>query len=683
MLCQNGPCAAGLTGAAKVVMRVAHETARPFAAASGALLALSAGPFAVAPDGAMAAAFLPAICLASAGLIIVQKPKPGRALATLGILGLFALATPLLLLHPALALAVVLVTFAALAGLWDILGRPATRTPLLCARARGAALAALLFWIADAVLRPQRTMIVIIPVAMGFLIAAVLGIYWAYAARRDHQRRPRILYGAVLTSLAISFYNWEQPWTAASAGAIYALAAIFALPRTRRSEIEPLAWWEPLLNHPERMLVGTFLLLSFTGAVILALPLSSSGEASVGLLDAAFTSVSAVCVTGLIVLDTPVDFSRFGQFAILLLIQTGGLGIMTFSTAVLRILGHRMSLRHEGAAASLINVRERGQLADSARRILVMTFTAEALGSILLLPRFIAHGDTLPVALWRAVFTSVSAFCNAGFALQSDSLIPYQTDPAILHAVAALIITGGLSPVAVYAIPQLRRRASRPVPVQVRLGLAVAAVLLVGGFAFLLAVESEGSLGHLAWSDRLHNAWFQSVTLRTAGFNSIDLTMFRPASLSMAMIWMFIGGAPGSTAGGIKTTTAAVLLASAYNVVLGVRRVSVFGRQLGEHTRHRAAAVTLLAATTAITAVVVLQLTQSIDGAAILFEVFSALGTVGLSIGATARLDEIGKVIIIACMFIGRVGGLSLLMFMSRRTMSAPVTRPEEEIDIG
>jgi len=251
-------------------MRVAHETARPFAAASGALLALSAGPFAVAPDGAMAAAFLPAICLASAGLIIVQKPKPGRALATLGILGLFALAAPLLLLHPTLALAVVLVTFAALAGLWDILGRPATRTPLLCARARGAALAALLFWIADAVLRPQRTMIVIIPVAMGFLIAAVLGIYWAFAARRDHQWRPRLLYGAVLTSLMLCFHNSDRPWTAASAGAIYALVAIFALPRTRRSEIEPLAWWEPLLNHPERMLVGTFLLLSFTGAVILA-----------------------------------------------------------------------------------------------------------------------------------------------------------------------------------------------------------------------------------------------------------------------------------------------------------------------------------------------------------------------------------------------------------------------------
>ncbi|MBA3974967.1 MAG: potassium transporter TrkH [Candidatus Solibacter sp.] len=664
-------------------MRVAHETVRPFAAASGALLALSAGPFAVAPDDAIAAALLPAICLASAGLIIVRKPKPGRALATMGILGLFALAAHLLLIHPALALAIIVLTMASLAGLWDVLKRPASRAPLLCARARGAALAALLFWIADSVLRPQRTPIVIIPVALGFLIAAIFAIHWAVAARGSHRWRPRFIHGAVVISGLLCMSNLDNPWAAASSGAFQALVTLFILPGTRRAEIERLSWWEPLISHPERMLVGTFLLLSLTGTILLALPLSASGPAGVNLLDAAFTSVSAVCVTGLIVLDTAVAFSGFGQVVILLLIQAGGLGIMTFSTAVLRILGHRMSLRHEGAAASLINVRERGQLADSARRILRLTFAAEAIGAVLLLPRFLAHGDEPAMAIWRAVFTSVSAFCNAGFALQSESLIPYQTDPLVLHAVAALIIAGGLSPVAVYAIARLPRKSSRPASMQVRLGLAGAAALLMGGFVFLLAVEWDGSLGHLAWSDRLHNAWFQSVTLRTAGFNSIDLTLFRPASLSMAMIWMFIGGAPGSTAGGIKTTTAAVLMISAYNIVLGVRRATFFSRQLAEQTRHRAAAVTLMAAMTATTAIFALQLTQAIDGAALLFEVFSALGTVGLSIGATARLDGIGKLIIMACMFIGRVGGLSLLMFMSRRTLTAPVSRPEEEVDVG
>lgn len=666
-------------------MRSAQAEVRPFSGASGALLALSAAPFAVVSAQWAAAAVLPSICLLSAGLVIVQKPRPGRVLATMGMAGMLGAAGQMLSGNPALALAALIAALAGMASLWDVLGRPATRRPLLAGRAHGAAMAALLFWTTAALVRPLHPLLETIPVAVGFVIAAVTGFSWAMAGRREFPRRAAVVMSAAGVAAVVGFMAAPSPWPVASAGALYAVAAVLALPRVSDSGVEPLGWWEPLLGHPERLLVGTFLGLSALGSVLLALPVSAAGERGAGLLDAAFTAVSAVCVTGLIVLDTPVAFSFAGQVVILALIQVGGLGIMTFSTAVLRAMGRRMSLRHEGAAASLISVRDRGQLVDSTRRILRLTLVSEGVGAALLLPSFLAQGDAPLQAVWRAVFTSVSAFCNAGFALQSDNLVGYQTNPLVLHVVALLIILGGLSPVAVYAMPSLLRRRARPfpVPVQARLGLIAAGVLLAGGFLLLAVFEWNNALAHLSWADRLHNAWFQSVTLRTAGFNSLDFAVLQPASLSLAMLWMFIGGGPGGTAGGIKTTTAAVLVLSVIQIVKGSPRVGLFGRHLGERTRHRAAAVAILAAATVIGAVVALQLTQALSGVETLFEVVSALGTVGLSIGATARLDEIGKVIVMVCMFVGRVGGLSLLMFMSQRSAPSMAVRPEEEIDVG
>lgn len=647
------------------------------------MLALAAAPFAVVPAEATAAAALPSICLFSAGLFIVEKPKPGRALATLGILGLFGTAAQSLVESPALALSALLILLSSLGALWDVLGRPAERLPLVPARALGAAMAALFSWLAATLIQPLHTPREALAIASAFLIAIAMGLDWAWRNRRQQPRRSAALFVAAAASVGLAFLPASTLWPAASAGILYAATALAVLPRERRGGIEHIAWWEPLLGHPERLLVGTFLLLCLSGTVLLALPASSSGSSGIGLLDAAFTAVSAVCVTGLIVLDTPHDFSPFGQAMILLLIQVGGLGIMTFATAVLRVLGRRMSLKQEGAAASLINPRDRGQLARSARKILELTIVAEAAGAALLMPRFLAHGDSWGEAAWRSIFTAVSAFCNAGFALQTQNLVPYQQDPIVLHVVALLIIAGGLSPLTIYALPLLARRGGPPVPVQARMGLMAALVLLLGGFLFMLAFEWNHALAGLAWTDRLHNAWFQSATLRTAGFNSLDFAVLQPATLTLAMLWMFIGGGPGGTAGGIKTTTAAVLLLSVSNVVRGSARAEAFDRYLGERTRHRATAVTLLAAATAIAAVTGLQLTQPLGGLEALFEVVSALGTVGLSIGATAKLDEIGKVIIMAAMFTGRVGGLSLLMFMSQRSVSAAVSRPEEEIDVG
>lgn len=390
-----------------------------------------------------------------------------------------------------------------------------------------------------------------------------------------------------------------------------------------------------------------------------------------------------MCVTGLITLDTPQAFSTLGKVILLLLIQVGGLGIMTFSTAALWALGKRLSLRHEGAVASLISTRDRGRLFDSAREILLLTVSAEGVGAALLWVAFWRAGDAPGEAAFRALFTSISAFCNAGFALQTDSLIPYQTSPVVLHVVAVLVILGGLSPLAILGGVRLLRRSNQPVSAQAKLCLAASAVLLLAGFFLLLPFEWGASLAHLGPVDRLHNAWFQSVTLRTAGFNSVDLTQQVPASFLLMLVFMFIGGSPGGTAGGIKTTTAALLFLGIFRIMRGEAGVTIWSRMITPSSMQKAGVIVTIATTLMIGGLGALLLTQNVDPALLLFEVVSALGTVGLSLGATAQLDTIGKIIIMACMFFGRVGGLTFLLVLTTRRRAPAMGYPQEEIDVG
>jgi trk system potassium uptake protein TrkH len=301
-----------------------------------------------------------------------------------------------------------------------------------------------------------------------------------------------------------------------------------------------------------------------------------------------------------------------------------------------------------------------------------------------LLVGFLAAGEPSDTALWRAVFTSVSAFCNAGFALQTDNLIPYQTNPLVLHTVAALITLGGLSPAVALAAPRwLRRQKTTPISVQAKLALVASLVLAVVGAIFFLAAEWSGSLAHLSFGDRLHNAWFHSVTLRTAGFNSVDMLALSPATVAMSLPWMFIGGSPGGTAGGVKTTTAAILLLAVIAAVTGRDRVVAGGRTIPHRTVYKAAAITTVGAATVFVAFVALLLTQTMPWHVAIFEVVSATGTVGLTIGGTPALDDIGKLVVMACMFAGRVGPLTLFMFVSQRTRRAVWERPEEDLDVG
>jgi len=670
---------------------------RPHATLSGALLAGAGAPLVVAsatfdsfpgaPLGFRVGAIALVLLLFATGLVIPRSPRHGRRLASLGALGLLAIAAPRVFQRPVTALAAVVATAAALAWLWRVggilLGPYLRREPIHAGQTRGAALAASGLWFLAAFLRGRPSPLELAALAFALAVATALLLEWSVLARAASPVRALALRVGTVLTLAVALAAWGHPWAMVSAGAPLALAGAAAVRRPPRFASDQAGWWEPWLGHPERLFVGTFAALCILGMLLLALPHAATTGRSIGPIDALFTAVSAVCVTGLIVKDTPVDFTPFGQLAILFLIQVGGLGIMTFSTAAIRALGRRMSLRHEGAVASLISTHDRGALMATTRRILTLTFAAEGLGALLLFFPFRQAGDSVLQAAWRSLFTSVSAFCNAGFALQTDSLVPYRGTPVVLHVVAALIVLGGLSPGAVLALGALRRRRTTPLPAQAKLALAVTAALLATGTGLYLSLEWSNTLGGLGAVDRFHNAWFQSVTLRTAGFNSVDVARVHPATLTLMMIWMMIGGCPGGTAGGIKTTTAALLLLSVLRAVRGQPHVVVFGRRIAARSCDRAEVAVTLAVITFLAAVLALQVTQALPTRAAVFEVVSALGTVGLSVGGTAALDGIGKIVILLCMFVGRVGGVTLLMFLSQRRPLPSPGRPEEEIDVG
>ena len=427
------------------------------------------------------------------------------------------------------------------------------------------------------------------------------------------------------------------------------------------------------------LLVATFAAQSLLGGLLLVLPAATTAPLS--LIDALFTSVSATCVTGLTVVDTGTAFTFVGQLTLLALIQVGGLGIMTFSAATVLFLARRVSLRTEATTANLVGAESVGELQRVLVRVLAVTFATELAGGLLLAWRFHAQGDAPATALWRGLFTAVSAFCNAGFALQPDSLIPYQRDLLTLDIIALLIIVGGLGPAVVTALPAIWR--NQRAPLGARIALATSALLLFLPIPALAALEWTASLKGLPPLHKLHNAWFFSVTLRTAGFNTVPMELISPPTLLLCLLWMIIGGSPGSTAGGMKTTTFAILLLAVRAAVVGRGEIELFGRTVPHAIVYRAGAVATLCAFLVVTSTVALLVTQPLDLPTALFEAASATGTVGLSVGGTSRLDDIGKVIIMACMFLGRVGPLTLFLLFEDTHHRHHATLPTEPVPVG
>ena len=293
---------------------------------------------------------------------------------------------------------------------------------------------------------------------------------------------------------------------------------------------------------------------------------------------------------------------------------------------------------------------------------------------------FLGTGIPLPLALWQGVFTAISAFCNAGFALYSTNLLAFQTQPLVLHTVAILIVLGGLAPATCLIVPNWLR--GRKIELAPRIALVTTAVLLLFGTFCFLIFEWDNTLAGLSFFDKLHNAWFQSVTLRTAGFNSIDINGVLSPTYLVMLGSMFIGGSPGGTAGGIKTTTIGILAMTFWASITDRNAVIAQNRRIPPNTINRAITVFASGAMVWFTMVLALSLTQQLPARELIFEVTSALGTVGLSLGATPFLDEIGKIVVILTMFIGRIGPMTLFTLLSGDIQATDSRCPEARITL-
>ncbi|MDA3924493.1 MAG: potassium transporter TrkH [Kiritimatiellae bacterium] len=511
-------------------------------------------------------------------------------------------------------------------------------------------------------------------IAVSLITAFILYVYWAFEKRS----KIRLLLAVTGLSLIVISFTINGFIGISRLALILSLAVLLSFPRQRDSFEKTEHWYEILLSQPARILLTTFFGLCVIGTFLLSLP-ASAHSGAIKLVDATFTSVSAVCVTGLIVLDTPNDFTGFGQFCILILIQLGGLGIMSITTVALHAMGRRLSLKQERLLTSMTDTDHK-DLVHSLKTILKFTFIAEGMGASILFFLFYATGDTIGMAAWRGIFTAISAFCNAGFALQNDSLIPYQSNALILHAVAALIVFGGMAPATSLLIPKWISGKHTPIPAKIALVTTV--ILLISGTFFMMAFEWNGMLSNLSVADKIHNAWFQSVTLRTAGFNSVDIaTIVSPTFLTM-VAFMFIGGSPGGTAGGVKTTTIGLLAMTFWANITNRNDVVTQNKRIHSSTIYRAITISVSGMAVWFTVVLMLQVTQQISARNLIFEATSAIGTVGLSTGATPLLDEIGKIIITFAMFVGRIGPMTLFMLLSKEQSISASRYPEEKISL-
>lgn len=446
-----------------------------------------------------------------------------------------------------------------------------------------------------------------------------------------------------------------------------------------------LAKW---ITSPQTGLMGGFAAVIFLGTLLLCLPWSQHGK--VGFLDALFTSTSAVCVTGLTVVDTGTDFTFFGQVVILILIQTGGIGIMAFAALAFQLMGRRMSLQSQAVLQDTFFQRDVAEgFHRTLRLILILTFGIEATGALLMWI-FLFPGMKAGPALFSAVFHAVSAFCNAGFSIRTDNLLGLD-NPGILIVIMLLIVAGGLGHTVLHELWTLgSRRGERggvrkpqALSMHCRLVLWVSSFLLVGGAVGILILGLTP--GEVTWDDKILHAAFQSVTARTAGFNSVEIGKLPQASLFILIMLMFIGGSPGSCAGGIKTTTSAIWGARIRAALRGERDVQLLGRRIAWEQVGRADLLVALAICWNMAGVMLLltveaNLPESHLG--LIFEQISAFGTVGLSTGLTPSLSPAGKLWIIATMFVGRLGPLTIALWMVP-THKAHVRYPKGTVMIG
>ena len=432
------------------------------------------------------------------------------------------------------------------------------------------------------------------------------------------------------------------------------------------------------------ILAAGFFLTIFVGSLLLTLPIANRQGEITPYITALFTATSAVCVTGLVVVDTLTYWSPFGQAVILGLIQVGGLGFMTSSTILFLLIGRRASLRERILLKESHGVSPIGGVLRLTRRVVLVTILIEGAGAALLFLRFSLE---FPVdwALWMGVFHSISAFNNAGFDIIGGfrSLTVYSTDPLVLVVVGLLIVLGGISFTVIADVWDTRRW--RSLLLDTKLVLFTTAILLAAGTLGFLVLENANGATLATMDDpaKLLNAAFAAITPRTAGYNSIDVGKMTQAGLFLTIALMYIGAASGSTGGGIKVNSFAVLSAAVISSIRGKDRTAAFGRELPQDQINRALTVALLALGLIFGVTLVLSSTEPFTFLQLLFEATSAFGTVGLSTGITPSLSLIGKLVIILTMYIGRVGPLTVALALAQRQKPETYRYPEGRVKIG
>lgn len=444
----------------------------------------------------------------------------------------------------------------------------------------------------------------------------------------------------------------------------------------------------PLFKISEiQILIWGFLLIIMVGAILLCLPISSQNHKYTNFIDSLFVATSATCVTGLTTVDTGTHWNYFGKTVILILIQVGGLGFMAFSTLIALILGRKITLRERLLIHESLNSFNIQGLVKMSKYILLFTFLVEAVGAVILCSQFVPQFGFYR-GLFYSIFHSVSAFCNAGIDLVGEgrSLMPYYDNFTIIFTISILIIIGGLGFYVWQEIYNLSFKYTKRLSFHSKICITMTIILLISGTILLLLFEFDNpaTIKNMNLQNKVLSSFFFSTSLRTAGFNSISMSDISENSKLLSIVFMFIGGAPGSTAGGIKTTTAALIIMTAVSIIKGRGETEIYKRTIKKDLVYRAVAIFVVYIICILTFCFILGVSeknQSLES--IIFECVSAFGTVGLSLGITSELSSIGKIIIIVGMFFGRLGSLTIVLSMVNRKIPKSIKYPQGKMLIG
>ncbi len=435
-----------------------------------------------------------------------------------------------------------------------------------------------------------------------------------------------------------------------------------------------------------QVIASGFFLIAMAGTFLLMLPVSSRDGTWTPFLTALFTSVSSSCVTGLVLVDTATHWSLFGQIVILLLIQTGGLGFMTIATFFMSFAKKNINLRNRSIMAESINTSHIAGLKKITKKIILGTALFEGVGAVVLSFRFIGEFGIIK-GIWYGVFHSISAFCNAGFDLlgvqgEFSSLINYTGDIIVNITLIILISVGGIG-FLVWDDIARNKLNFRKYQLHTKIVLVVSLVLTFGGAILFFILENNHSLSGMTATEKLLGSLFSSVTCRTAGFNTVDFAALSKGSILIMCFLMFVGGSSGSTAGGAKTTTIAVIFSYLFASLRGISKPVIFGRTIDSETHRKAVTVCVFNLTLIFTAVTLICAVDNLPLEDVCFEIFSAMSTVGMSTGITRDLSTVSQIAVIILMYCGRVGSISFALAILEKRAQPPVIYPTESITVG